>query len=191
MWFARWGREHENPNNLYLVKIYARDYYYKFLGELQKIWYAPLFRVHPPPEIAEILWLIHCINRVPEKSKYFSQIDNKHLTDGQTMKCQASLDQQVARYFGISKPHTLFSRHKNMSGMDFLPKGSRFNEMVLTPNVMEALFVGEMIPLPKAEALWNSKQLSILDYHCRIREWNIKLVDATIADFQKHGERYS
>ncbi|KAI0551078.1 acid phosphatase-domain-containing protein [Xylaria curta] len=157
--FAKWGRE-DNLQNQYVVSIYTRDW--DAFQKLEKVW-------------------------VPERGT-FNQINNLNQTDEKTAKCQYKLDKQVMGKFNVKKPFILFSRHHRMEDMEFLPEGTRFNEMVLYPNVQDALFFGEPFPIAKFVAdmdkgLWKDR-----GWHRRMKEYNIGVIPETTKDFKAHNE---
>lgn len=69
--------------------------------------------------------------------------------------------------------------------------GARFNEMVLYPQVQDALFYGEPMPLSEARKLINSGSYRTLKYHHSLINWNIRWNNETTEDFRKNNERFS
>lgn len=69
--------------------------------------------------------------------------------------------------------------------------GARFNEMVLYPNVQDAMFFGAALPIADLFAKrqrtdsspWKHKK-----WERRAKSWNIKVIDTTEKDLEAHGE---
>lgn len=121
--FSRWGRE-EQPQNQWVVALYTRNFG-AFLA-MDKVW-------------------------IPERGS-FLQINSMNQTEAATARAQERLDSRVQEKFGVQSPFILFCRHHRMRGMTFLGDGERFNEMVLYPNVQDAMFFGVAVPLAEAVA---------------------------------------
>ncbi|KAI0115677.1 acid phosphatase-domain-containing protein [Nemania sp. FL0031] len=157
--FAKFGRQ-DTPWNQYVVAVYARNR--DAFDKLNKVW-------------------------VPEYGT-FPQINNLNQTDEETAKSQHKLDKLIMRKFDVEKPFILFSRHHRMKGMTFLPKHTRFNEMVAYPNLQDALFFGEPFRIAnfvadRERGLWGNAE-----WHRRLQELNIKMIPETVEDFETHKE---
>ncbi|KAI1386602.1 acid phosphatase-domain-containing protein [Hypoxylon trugodes] len=82
---------------------------------------------------------------------------------------QIDRDNKIERIFGIKKPYILFSKHVDMSGTG----RRRFNEMVVYPQLQDALFYGQPVLLRDAPLLNRPH----LNYQEKIAEWNITTND--------------
>ncbi|KAI5860460.1 hypothetical protein GGS23DRAFT_581483 [Durotheca rogersii] len=91
--------------------------------------------------------------------------------------------------FHVKKPFILFSRHHYMEGMTFLRDQQRFNEMVLYPQVQDALFFGEPFPIAQAVAKREQGEWKEGKWHRYLRELNIKVIAETMEDFKEHNEK--
>ncbi|KAI1742122.1 acid phosphatase-domain-containing protein [Xylaria scruposa] len=157
--FAEWGRK-DNPQNQYIVPIFTRDW--NTFERLGKVW-------------------------VPEYGT-FDQIDNLNQAEEKTAKHQHRLDKQIMERFNVEKPFILFSRHHWMKNMDFLRRGTRFNEMVLYPNVQEALFFGEPFAITRVAVDIDEGRWTELKWHLHLRKYNIGIIPETMGDFIAHNE---
>ncbi len=82
------------------------------------------------------------------------------------------------RNFKVTKPYVAFCKHHYMSGMTFLEEGTRFNELVLYPQVQDALFFGVAYPIAVAQAkvAANDANWRHLKWHRNVENWGIKLI---------------
>ncbi|KAK0727045.1 acid phosphatase-domain-containing protein [Lasiosphaeria miniovina] len=160
--FSKMGREN-TPDDQYIVKLYVRSS--QAFDFISKVWY-------------------------PSKGSW--QINNVHSTMEETCQAQEKLDKKVMEKFNVSKPYLSFSKHGKMAGMDWIKEGTRFNEMIVYPQIQDAMFFGEAHKLSDVEGLINSGDANWphLKWHRNIKPWGIKLCAETKADFDKYGERY-
>ncbi|KAF2501613.1 hypothetical protein BU16DRAFT_556093 [Lophium mytilinum] len=160
--FARWGRENDPDTNIYICRLFVRDF--EIFRQMDKVWVAEKGSIH--------------------------RTDNHHSTDEQIAESQLKRDKLIARTFKVDKPYVLFSRHHWMREMRAtnLPHGKRFNEMVLYPQVQDALFYGEPIKVSDARPRFFGPDYKVLNYHTKMRPWNILCNEETEDDFLSHGE---
>ena len=113
-----------------------------------------------------------------------------HSTDANIAEVQIQRDDVIARKFRVDKPYILFSRHHGMPRMQGtrLDPWKRFNEMVLPPQVQDALFYGQPISLSAARPQIDSHFLPIFNYHQVLHKWNIKTNWETMKEFRDYGE---
>ncbi|KAJ7511419.1 acid phosphatase-domain-containing protein [Mycena galericulata] len=99
-------------------------------------------------------------------------------------------DLQVAQW-GVKKPYVLFARHPNMghhAGMTFpIPQPQRFNEMVVYPQIQEALILTVRMSDSQVNHAIQSRQH--IDYLRKIKAWHITVPPDTRQDFRAHCER--
>jgi magnesium-dependent phosphatase 1 len=157
--FSRWGRE-DQPQNQWVVALYTRDFG-AFMA-MDKVW-------------------------IPERGT-FLQINNMNQTEAATARAQERLDSRIQDEFGVRSPFILFCRHRRMSGMTFLGDGERFNEMVLYPNVQDAMFFGVAVPLAEAVAKRHGHEWGRKQWHSRLTAWGIRHIDETRNEFKYHME---
>ncbi len=153
----------------------------------------------------------HSIQVWVKETGVIRQTDNLHNSDRRIAEVQLERDRQIASAFGVSKPYILFSKHHYMSnlrhhrggggggggvittagagaGVGGITPGTRFNEMVVYPQVQDALFYGT--PIPLARVAQAGATFADLRYHNQIRAWNIKANTETYGDFRAHGEPF-
>lgn len=119
---------------------------------------------------------------VPEDSNMMT--NSRGLNDTSISSTQEQRNQRIDSY-GIQKPYTLFSKHQYISGMPAQP-GTRWNEMVLYPQVQDALFlVCRMSDKEVQDAIQNQK---ITSFNELIPKWDITVPEDTLEDFRAHGE---
>ncbi len=143
--FSQWGRAGE-PQNQWVVALYARDF--DVFRGMDKVW-------------------------IPEQGA-FPKINNMNQTEAETAEAQERLDSMIQNRFRVRSPFILFCRHHYMPGMDFLPDGARFTEMVLYPNVQDALFFGVAVPLAEAVARRRSGEWGMKHWHNHLDDWGIR-----------------
>ncbi|KAK3939202.1 acid phosphatase-domain-containing protein [Diplogelasinospora grovesii] len=165
-WFATWRREND-PANHWVCAIYTRDW--DAFRAMDKVW-------------------------IPNNKT--RQVDNMHQTDAQTAESQERLDNWIKDAYWVQEPFIAFCRHQRMTRQDndmyWLGARERFSEMVIYPNLQDALFYGEPLPLAEAVARReNTRSWPVLDWHMRGEEWNIQANGETVRDFEKHGEIFS
>ncbi|KAK7440993.1 hypothetical protein VKT23_016773 [Stygiomarasmius scandens] len=165
MFFSQWLRS-KDVSKLRVCEIYARDKDV-FMNDLKKIWYWP-------------------------EHGYLT--NNMHATDDQIGKSQLDRDAHIQKAFHVKKPYILFSRHNYMSdmgkpeyGLSINPK-KRFNEMVIYPQIQDALMYGTPFSLLNAKKQWKSGKLRKIQYEHKIKAWKILVPDGTKGDCEKHGE---
>lgn len=161
--FAKWRRNTE-PWNLYVCKVFVRDF--EVFKRMAKVWV---------PEFGS----------VPQTT---SDLGGQHIAEAQIAR-----DRIIMEEFGVCKPYILFARHH---WMDLLGETwrvnhqGRFSEMVVPPQVQDALFYGEPWRLSDAQPHIDGGHLEGYDFRHRLREWHIKRNTETEMDFWKHGEDY-
>jgi len=67
----------------------------------------------------------------------------------------------------------------------------RFSEMVVPPQVQDALFYSEPINFRNAQFLIGRNALEGFDFRHKLSQWNITANGETIQDFQNNGESFS
>jgi len=120
------------------------------------------------------------------------QYMQSNVNSGDTNKIawvQEDRDRMFAEW-GVHKPYVLFARHPNMGngwGMTFpVPNNSRFNEMVVYPQIQEALIViNRMSDAALDQAIANRQHVR---YELKLNAWNVTVNQRTAEDFAKHGE---
>ena len=92
--------------------------------------------------------------------------------------------------FYARKPYILLARHHWMREMEEtnLPRSERFNEMVVYPQVQDALFFGQPMRLSDIRGHIDQRRFSEFDYNQALNRWNIKRNQETVQDFQRHNE---
>lgn len=120
------------------------------------------------------------------------QYMHSHVNSGDASKIawvQEDRDRQVA-HWGVFKPYVLFSRHPNMGNNGRLrfpvPNNRRFNEMVIYPQVQEALIViKRMSHDDLTEAIQEQKHIH---YDWKLKSWNITVPQRTWEDVARKGD---
>ncbi|THV03744.1 hypothetical protein K435DRAFT_791497 [Dendrothele bispora CBS 962.96] len=165
MFFAQWKRS-KDISQLRVCKVYARDRDI-FKNELKKVWFWP-------------------------NSAYMT--DNMHSSDQQITSKQLELDAHLQKAFHVTKPYILFSRHNYMSSMgqpeyqlSINPK-KRFNEMVIYPQIQDALMYGHVLTLTQARKLCTTGKLPKVQYEHHVKDWKIVVPSVTKQNCEKHGE---
>ena len=114
------------------------------------------------------------------------QTDNINITDAQIAESQINRDDHIARSFRVEKPYVLFARHHWMQQMNGVPRlcGYRFNEMVIYPQIQDALFYGDPMRLSNIQALVNRGGYPVFKFNDNFLTWNIQRDQETIQDFR-------
>ncbi|KIK95086.1 hypothetical protein PAXRUDRAFT_407748 [Paxillus rubicundulus Ve08.2h10] len=113
------------------------------------------------------------------------QTDNKHWDKAKTAWSQEDRDRRVA-HWGVKTPYILFSRHHWMEDMP-IPKNTRWNEMVVYPQIQDAMFL--TYPMTHHQNEEKIKK-AYVPFDQQIKTWNITVPDETWQDFKKHGEHF-
>jgi magnesium-dependent phosphatase 1 len=101
---------------------------------------------------------------------------------------QENRDDWVKGY-GVTKPYILFSKHYKMPGMP-IPDNTRFNEMVIYPQLQDSLFFAHRMQRDEVEKdmqAWDRGWLG-LQYDRSISSWGITVPYETRTDVASHGE---
>ncbi|KAI0896510.1 hypothetical protein F4806DRAFT_508393 [Annulohypoxylon nitens] len=163
--FARWLRAPDDDDAC-ICEVYVRDY--EAFLEMNKVW-------------------------VPENGSV-PQTDI-NWDPQEIANVQIERDEVIANMFGVSKPYILFSRHHWMDFLDTTwrkdQKGTRFSEMVVPPQVQDALFFGIPFRLSEVQSFIDNNAFSGYDYRHKLRMWNIKSSRETEQDFVHHKERFA
>jgi len=105
---------------------------------------------------------------------------------------QENRDDLIASW-GVQKPYILFSRHHNMgnhAGLTFpVPGNQRFNEMVVYPQIQEALII--IYRMTDKQVAYAIETGANLHYEQRVSAWNIAVPPETAKDFRDHNEKFS
>jgi magnesium-dependent phosphatase 1 len=99
----------------------------------------------------------------------------------------------IANSFGVRKPYILFSRHHWMDLLAVTWRKNhtgRFSEMVLYPQVQDALFYGEPWKLSNAQPWIDGGSLPGFDFRHNLANWGIKWNSETAQDFRNHNEDF-
>ncbi|KAK3366238.1 acid phosphatase-domain-containing protein [Lasiosphaeria ovina] len=110
-----WGREGHAKTNHWISAVYVRNW--NAWLDLPKVWVPELGSVAQTPT-----------DTLP--------------TEDNAAKIQQARDEYITEKYGVQKPYVLFSRHHYMSILDDtrIPHDWRFNEMVVYPQIQDALF---------------------------------------------------
>jgi len=100
---------------------------------------------------------------------------------------QADRDWKIEKW-GVKKPYVLFARHMNMGGNFPVPNGARWNEMVIYPQIQEALLITIRMEDQHLES--DIRSGNHLRYEQLLNEWNITVPNETWEDFRQHGETW-
>jgi magnesium-dependent phosphatase 1 len=94
--------------------------------------------------------------------------------------------------FNVTKPYLVFAKHGSFSRMTFLKEGTRFNELVLYPQVQDAMFFGEAYPIATAEknVAANHADWKHLHWEKQVTNWGIKMIEATKDEFKEKKEEW-
>ncbi|KAF8853464.1 hypothetical protein BDZ45DRAFT_598508 [Acephala macrosclerotiorum] len=114
--------------------------------------------------------------------------ESRHIAEVQIRR-----DDIIASSFGVRKPYILFSRHHWMDLLAMTWRRNhvgRFSEMVLYPQVQDALFYSEPWKLSDAQPWIDSGLLEGFDFRHKLAEWNIQRNWETEQDFKNHNEDF-
>ncbi|THU78088.1 hypothetical protein K435DRAFT_769697 [Dendrothele bispora CBS 962.96] len=165
MFFAQWKRD-KNISQLRVCKVYARDRD-TFKNKLAKVWFWP-------------------------NPAYMT--DNVHSSKQQIASKQLELDKHLQEAFDVKKPYILFSRHNYMPPMGqqeyqlSINPNKRFNEMVIYPQIQDALMYGHVLTLTEARKIHMTGKLPKIQYEHHVKDWNIVVPPATKQDCERRGE---
>lgn len=112
-----------------------------------------------------------------------------HSTEEKIAEKQIKLENKIMKLFGVKKPFIPFSKHEYLKGISSLKKGERFNEMVLYPNIQDALFFGRPFPIAEAIAKVDNGEWKNMSWPDRLKQLNIKVIDKTVQEFKHHHEK--
>lgn len=186
MFFSQWMRS-GNPDDLCVCEIYARDRDV-FKDRLQKVHNIPSL-THPRFDIC-----VHSQIWLHPNPEYLT--NNIHETDAAIAQTQVTRDQYILKTFKVGKPYILFSRHHYMQEMDEAAYGvtinseQRFNEMVVYPQIQDALMFGVELSLPQAKKVAGTGKLKTLHWEKEVNNWKIVVPQSTVDDCTKHNETY-
>ncbi|KAI1128303.1 acid phosphatase-domain-containing protein [Nemania abortiva] len=167
--FAKWRRDSDTDNQ-YICEIYVRDF--EIFRAMDKVW-------------------------VPEDGP--APQTNSDRGDNHIAEVQCNRDNIVANTFAVHKPYILFARHK---WMDFLSMTwrqnhhGRFSEMVVYPQIQDALCYGKRWKLSDVQQHINAGRdlngnpFRGFDFRHKLKKWNIRWSQETVADFKKHKEDF-
>ncbi|KAK3377076.1 acid phosphatase-domain-containing protein [Lasiosphaeria ovina] len=168
------GRETKETRDHRISLVYVRDY--DVWKALNKVWIAEQGSIAPVP-------------------------DSTSMTDLELAQSQANRDAKIKELYGVDKPYVLISRH--VSRRQFKEdkykgtrlgalKGKRFNEMVIFPQVQDALFFVAPLSDNAHAKIFDSNLPTGWDNYkwetTKFREWNIQFNDETKADFARNKE---
>ncbi|KAK7000382.1 acid phosphatase-domain-containing protein [Favolaschia claudopus] len=163
MYFAGWGgngQTNRQRGDMYVCAIYARDG--NLFDQIPKFW-------------------------VSESGPY--QTDNMHQTKAAVAWAQEDRDQRIERLYGKLKPYILLSKHHTMTafGMGGITSGNRFNEMVIYPQLQDALFyAGRAWRVEQfANASDRPERVSFASF---VGNGSIDIPLETYSDLRQHGE---
>ncbi|CAL1705822.1 unnamed protein product [Somion occarium] len=165
MFFSQWGRDNGDKK---VCEIFVRDKDV-FLNELKKIWFYP-------------------------KTGYLT--NNQHSKAEDIAKMQIKRDEYIHKHHHVEKPYILFSRHHYMHEMGkskyniVINSKKRFNEMVIYPQVQDALMFGTTLSLPQARKMTRTGKLKKLQHEKKVSAWGIKVPSETKEDSTNHGENH-
>lgn len=185
------GRRHDR-------KEFARWGYGLYVADDPAIakYYAELFNVTAPGSNKPLVCAIYArdgdiwdrMNKIwlPENEP---KTQTKTGTDFEIAWSQEDRDRKVASW-GVHKPYVLFARHPtkaNRPGLKFpVPNGRRWNEMVVYPQVQEALVVVHRMSDFQLNQVVQNRQH--LHYEQKLNDWNVTVPSATYRDFTAHRE---
>jgi magnesium-dependent phosphatase 1 len=89
--------------------------------------------------------------------------------------------------FKVTKPYLVLAKHGSSKKMTFLKEGEHFNELVLYPQLQDAMFFGEAYPIATAEKNVKDKHADWKHLHWERQgtNWGIKRIDATKDEFKE------
>ncbi|KAF9524645.1 acid phosphatase-domain-containing protein [Crepidotus variabilis] len=152
--FRNWERQ-EMRREAYVCAVYIRDFY-TWVG-LDKIW-------------------------VPEYGGGLVQMSNRTWTEEHTGLNQENRDARIADQWGVQTPYVLFSRHFWFPTLP-IPQGQRWNEMLLSTQVMRTNIYIEV--LSDAEA---DRKGEFPPYQDLISTWKITVPAVTRQEFLSKRE---
>ncbi|KAH7395927.1 hypothetical protein BKA64DRAFT_709303 [Cadophora sp. MPI-SDFR-AT-0126] len=161
--FTQYQREH-TPDDQYICQVFVRDF--EVFKQMDKVWVAEDGSV-PMTDIC---------------SGDDSVAESQHIRDN-----------IITQSFAVRKPYILFSRH---TWTDVLfrtwrvQSQGRFSEMVVYPQIQDALFYAEPLKLSSFLASAEVQGTTVLgfDFRHQLFNWGIKWNENTRADFEIHSE---
>ncbi|KAK0727576.1 acid phosphatase-domain-containing protein [Lasiosphaeria miniovina] len=165
--FSMWGRESDPKTNHWISAVFVRDR--KAWLDLPKVW-------------------------VPEFKSVKQTPTNTLPTEEEAANIQQARDEFITKTYGVKKPYVLFSRHHYMDVFKDtrIPQGSRFNELVVYPQIQDALFFCVPIQNHAGDLLHGpTRTLGHLNYNSRFHDWGIKKNSETERDFWEKGEAWA
>jgi magnesium-dependent phosphatase 1 len=105
-----------------------------------------------------------------------------------TARTEQKRDNMVAE-LGVKRPYVLFSRHagkaEHLKGKPFPEFPSRFNEMVVYPQIQDAL----MLVVPIEKCTNTTAEINNLRYQSVLEKWQIYVPRETIVEFRERHEQ--
>lgn len=126
-------------------------------------------------------------------TKYMT--NNIGATDAAIAKSQVRRDQHMLREFKVKKPYILLSKHRYMKEMSkpsykiSMNTQTRFNEMVVYPQVQDALMFGMDLTLQHARKLVKTGKLKKLNWEKKVKSWKILIPAVTAKNSKIKGEK--
>lgn len=130
---------------------------------------------------------------VPESGS-IPQTDNMHNTDAQIAEVQLRRDELISKAYSVKKPYIIFARHLWMDMLDGIPwrqRRKRFSEMVLYPQLQDALFCFEVYRLSDVQSRIDNGRFDPCNYRRSLTTGNIRRNNETLWDFHNNQEQWS